>query len=136
FNDDAGNLDAKGVGLLFVGSDYRITPDMIVGALVQFDWAEDETGPLASKVEGRGWMAGPYISARIHENIYFDLRRLGPLVERYRRRRHLGLVRHLALAGEGHACRQLALRLLAHQAVACDRRHKGRAGRTRAASCS
>ncbi len=75
FNNDAGNLDGKGhVGLLFVGSDYRITPDMIVGALVQFDWAQDETGLLASKVDGNGWMAGPYLSARVYENIYLDLR--------------------------------------------------------------
>jgi hypothetical protein len=75
FNNDAGNLDGKGrVGLLFVGSYYRITPDMIMGALVQFDWAEDETGLLASKVNGTGWMAGPYLSARVFENIYLDLR--------------------------------------------------------------
>jgi outer membrane autotransporter protein len=75
FNDDSGNLDGKGhVGLLFVGSDYKISRDVIVGALVQFDWAEDETGLLASKVDGNGWMAGPYLSARVHENIYVDLR--------------------------------------------------------------
>ena len=29
---------------------------------------------LASNVDGNGWMIGPYLSARIHDNIYLDLR--------------------------------------------------------------
>ena len=75
FNDDSGNLNRDGhVGLLFVGTDYRITPDMIVGALVQFDWAKEDSSVLDSNVDGNGWMAGPYLSARVHENIYLDLR--------------------------------------------------------------
>ena len=52
----------------------RSPSNMIVGALVQFDWAKDDSGVLASKVDGNGWMIGPYLSARIHENIYLDLR--------------------------------------------------------------
>lgn len=75
YKDDAGNFDRNGhTGLLYVGSDYRIAPDMIIGALVQFDWAEDQSGLLTSKVDGKGWMAGPYLSARVHDNIYLDLR--------------------------------------------------------------
>ena len=75
FNDDAANLGRDGhVGVLYVGGDYRVTENMIVGALVQFDWAKDDSGVLASKVDGNGWMIGPYLSAQIHDNIYFDLR--------------------------------------------------------------
>jgi outer membrane autotransporter protein len=75
FDDDAANLDRNGhVGVLYVGSDYRIAQNMIVGALVQFDWAKDDSSVLASKVDGNGWMIGPYLSAEVHENIYFDLR--------------------------------------------------------------
>jgi outer membrane autotransporter protein len=75
FDDDAGNLDRDGhVGLLYLGGDYRVTENMIVGALVQFDWAKDESGVLASKIDGTGWMIGPYMSMQVHENIYFDLR--------------------------------------------------------------
>jgi hypothetical protein len=49
FNDDAGNLDRGGhVGVLYVGGDYRLAQNMIVGALVQFDWAKDDSGVLAS----------------------------------------------------------------------------------------
>lgn len=75
FNDDGGGLDRDGhVGVLYFGGDYRITPDMIIGGLVQFDWAKDDSAALASKVDGTGWMVGPYLSARVHENVYFDLR--------------------------------------------------------------
>jgi outer membrane autotransporter protein len=62
------------VGVLYVGGDYRIAKNMIVGALVQFDWSKDDSEVLASKVQGNGWMIGPYLSARIHQNVYFDLR--------------------------------------------------------------
>lgn len=75
YNDDQARLNRDGhVGVLYLGGDYRITPDMIIGGLVQFDWAKDESGVLSSDVDGHGWMVGPYLSARVHENIYFDLR--------------------------------------------------------------
>jgi outer membrane autotransporter protein len=75
FNDDNGNLDRNGhVGVLYVGGDYRLTENMIVGVLAQFDWAKDDSSVLASEVSGNGWMVGPYLSARVHDNIYFDLR--------------------------------------------------------------
>jgi outer membrane autotransporter protein len=75
FDDDSGNLDRDGhVGLLYLGGDYRVAHNLIVGALVQFDWAKDDSSMLASSVNGNGWMIGPYLSAQVHENIYFDLR--------------------------------------------------------------
>jgi outer membrane autotransporter protein len=75
FDDDAGNLDRNGhVGVLYVGGDYRVAQNMIVGALVQVDWAKDDSGLLQSKVDGTGWMVGPYLSMQVHDNIYFDLR--------------------------------------------------------------
>ena len=75
FDDDNGNLDRSGhVGVLYVGGDYRVAENMIVGVLAQFDWAKDDSGVLASNVDGNGWMIGPYVSARVHQNIYFDLR--------------------------------------------------------------
>jgi outer membrane autotransporter protein len=75
FNDDTANLGRNGhVGLLFVGTDYRITPDVIVGGLVQWDWSKDEADAITTKVDGTGWMIGPYLSARVDEHIYVDLR--------------------------------------------------------------
>ena len=49
-------------------------PGLLIGALMQFDFADETSGLLGSDVEGRGWLAGPYISARLSENIYFDAR--------------------------------------------------------------
>jgi outer membrane autotransporter protein len=75
FADNAGNLDRGGhVGVLYLGGDYRITPAMIIGALAQFDWATDASDVFTSKVSGNGWMLGPYLSARVHGNVYVDLR--------------------------------------------------------------
>lgn len=75
FDDDTANFNRSGhVGLLYVGGDYRVTENMIVGVLAQFDWAKDETGALQSKIDGNGWMIGPYLSARVHQNIYLDVR--------------------------------------------------------------
>jgi len=75
YDDDNGNLDRNGhVGVLYVGGDYRVAENMIVGVLAQFDWAKDDSGVLASTVDGNGWMIGPYLSARVHDNIYLDVR--------------------------------------------------------------
>ena len=75
FDDDSGNFKRDGhVGVLYVGGDYRVADNIIVGVLAQFDWAKDSSSVLASKVDGNGWLVGPYMSARIHENIYLDLR--------------------------------------------------------------
>jgi hypothetical protein len=38
----AGRLSRDGhVGVLYVGGDYLVTRDLIIGALAQFDWAKD-----------------------------------------------------------------------------------------------
>jgi outer membrane autotransporter protein len=75
FDDDSANLDRNGhVGVLYAGVDYRFGNNVLAGFLVQFDWSKDDTGALSSKIDGNGWMVGPYVSARIHENIFVDLR--------------------------------------------------------------
>ena len=75
FDDDSANLDRDGhVGLLYLGGDYRVVHNMIVGVLAQFDWSKDDSGLLASSVDGKGWMIGPYMSMQVHEYLYFDLR--------------------------------------------------------------
>ncbi len=72
FEDDTANLGRDGhTGLLFLGSDYRITPDLIVGGLLQWDRSKEFVDALATEVSGTGWMIGPYVSARVHENIYW-----------------------------------------------------------------
>ena len=75
FEDSAADLGRNGhVGLLYVGGDYRIASNVIVGALVQFDWSKEDYSVIFSKAQGNGWMVGPYLSAQVHENVFFDLR--------------------------------------------------------------
>ena len=50
--------------------DYLLTPDVLVGALVSFDTMEEVTA--TSTVSGSGYMVGPYMTARLTPNLYFD----------------------------------------------------------------
>ncbi len=69
-------------GIVYVGADYLVTPSLLVGGLVQRDWMEETTwralrgakdaGP--GRVKGHGLMAGPYVSARLAPNLFFDAR--------------------------------------------------------------
>lgn len=49
----------------YLGAHYFLTPNVIIGGLVQFDWAEEKNDVTGSSVDGRGWMSGPYIAGRI-----------------------------------------------------------------------
>ena len=67
---DAG-ADRRGdFGIAYAGVDYLLTPDVLVGALVSFDTMEETTDTGA--VSGDGWMAGPYMTARLAPSLYFD----------------------------------------------------------------
>ncbi|MEM7193132.1 MAG: autotransporter outer membrane beta-barrel domain-containing protein, partial [Pseudomonadota bacterium] len=75
FEDDIGGADADGnVDILYVGADIPLTTNLLFGILGQFDWAEESTKADGSKIEGNGWMVGPYLSARLSENLFFDWR--------------------------------------------------------------
>jgi outer membrane autotransporter protein len=75
-SDGGGPRDGE-FGVVYVGADALLHPDLLVGALVQFDWAS-ENGPalnaLSYDARGNGWMAGPYVSARLTDNLFFDAR--------------------------------------------------------------
>ena len=67
---DAG-ADRRGdFGVAYAGVDYLLTPDVLVGALVSFDTMEETTD--TGTVSGDGWMAGPYMTARLAPSLYFD----------------------------------------------------------------
>jgi outer membrane autotransporter protein len=57
-------------GIAYFGADYLITNDVLAGFMLQFDSLEDIT-PTTS-VDGTGWMAGPYVTARLAPNLIFD----------------------------------------------------------------
>ncbi|MBO6797778.1 Ig-like domain-containing protein [Maricaulis sp.] len=73
--DDRAGLDAESdFGMYSLGVDFLHSEDLLLGAMLQFDSAETVTGEWRSRVEGDGWMAGPYMVARLSENLYFDAR--------------------------------------------------------------
>ncbi len=73
FEDDAGGADTFGhFGVVYVGGDYLVTNSILIGALVQFDWAEETSRLTGSNVSGTGWMAGPYASMRLTPNVFLD----------------------------------------------------------------
>ncbi len=75
WDDDLGTSDNSGrFGILYVGADYLVSPWILVGALVQFDWMDDESKKLNTDVSGNGWLAGPYVTLKLSDNIMFDAR--------------------------------------------------------------
>ncbi|MFV2034900.1 MAG: autotransporter outer membrane beta-barrel domain-containing protein, partial [Halocynthiibacter sp.] len=58
----------------YLGADYLTSPDLLVGALVQYDTMRDSSATLNYMTEGTGWMAGPYLTARLDDNLFLDAR--------------------------------------------------------------
>jgi hypothetical protein len=68
---DTGSTATNFVATHF-GADYLLTSDLLVGMMGELDWT-DRSDPVAgSAAGGLGWLAGPYVAARLHENLYFD----------------------------------------------------------------
>lgn len=53
--------------VMYFGTKYMLGPDIMLGAMAQFDQAGEGTG-----VSAKGWMAGPYMSVRFGHGIIFD----------------------------------------------------------------
>ena len=58
-------------GILHAGADYLITPRLLIGLGAQLDWT-DLDGEGASSIDGIGFLVGPYVTARLTDNLYFD----------------------------------------------------------------
>jgi hypothetical protein len=71
--DDTGGTDGD-FDILYVGADYALNNNWLIGILGQFDWADETTRADGSKADGEGWMVGPYISGRLDEHLFFDWR--------------------------------------------------------------
>lgn len=70
----AGSKFQGNAALLHTGVDTIVRPGLLVGVMGSFDWMS-QTSPLGGgNNEGHGWMAGPYLSARLTSNVYFDAR--------------------------------------------------------------
>jgi outer membrane autotransporter protein len=59
-------------GIVTVGADYVMNRNLLVGAFVQFDTMQQRSNSLATDVQGHGWMAGPYATLRLSENVFLQ----------------------------------------------------------------
>ncbi|WP_159436598.1 autotransporter domain-containing protein [Pseudovibrio sp. Tun.PSC04-5.I4] len=69
----SGNNDGH-FGILTLGADYVLNPSVLVGAYMQFDSMNQSSDTASSSVRGQGWMAGPYATIRLTENLFFQSR--------------------------------------------------------------
>lgn len=49
----------------YLGAHYKIMPDIVLGGLLQVDWAEETNRTANTIADGYGWMFGPYLAGRI-----------------------------------------------------------------------
>lgn len=52
------------------GAGYRANEDLIYGLMAQVDYAKEVNG--SASVRGTGWLIGPYLAARLRDNLIFD----------------------------------------------------------------
>ncbi|MCP5074556.1 MAG: autotransporter outer membrane beta-barrel domain-containing protein [Rhodobacteraceae bacterium] len=73
YNKFSASQGSEGKFLIgYLGADYLVNPDLLVGALIQFDDMTDRSSTLSTTVTGHGWMVGPYVTTRLGPNLYFD----------------------------------------------------------------
>ncbi|MDR7224981.1 IPT/TIG domain-containing protein [Aminobacter aminovorans] len=60
-------------GILHAGADYLVTPRILIGLGLQLDWTDMEADDGAT-IEGTGYLLGPYVTARLTENLFLDAR--------------------------------------------------------------
>lgn len=73
--------------MISTSADMLVRPGLLVGFMGQIDWMADRSTTLSQDCDGRGWMAGPYLSAPLMPHLYFDARaswgrstnRVGPI---------------------------------------------------------
>lgn len=74
-NYDTGSFQTResdgNFSVMYFGSKYMVGPDIMVGALAQFDQTGEALG-TGNKASASGWMAGPYVSVRFGPGIIFD----------------------------------------------------------------
>jgi outer membrane autotransporter protein len=75
FEDDTGSLGSDGyTGVLYVGADYLLTPQLLIGTLVQFDDTEQDFATASESASTTGWMAGPYATMRLPSSLFLQVR--------------------------------------------------------------
>ena len=73
-NDSVEGRNQGQTTVMHTGADYVLRPGLLIGVMAQMDWTSQATSALVQNSGGLGWMAGPYISARLTPNLYLDAR--------------------------------------------------------------
>jgi len=60
-------------GIMAVGSDYRISEDLLAGGFFELDAVERSPIDRHMSIGGSGWTVGGYATARISERLYLDV---------------------------------------------------------------
>ena len=79
-DDRAGERSKTDFAAVQLGVDYLLRDDVIIGAMAQYDWMEDEAREVftdagavrGAQVQGEGWMAGPYAVWRVKDSLVVD----------------------------------------------------------------
>lgn len=59
----------------YAGGHIFVSPDLMVGAMGQMDWADESNSTTNTDADGFGWMIGPYIAGRIPgKNVFYEAR--------------------------------------------------------------
>ncbi len=68
---NSGDTDATS-SVIYGGVDYRFNQDFLMGVVVQLDWTDEKTSAQNTSATGKGWLVGPYLVSRLHENLVLD----------------------------------------------------------------
>ncbi len=60
------------MSVMYAGTKYMFGPDIMLGALAQFDAAQEIAIKNRGSMSGSGWMTGPYTSIRFGPGVVFD----------------------------------------------------------------
>ncbi len=61
-------------GLITVGADYVLNRSVLVGVMGQLDIMSQRSHREGTEASGRGWMAGPYATLRLTDNLFLQAR--------------------------------------------------------------
>ena len=74
YDKRSGVTEKSDFSILYAGLDMKLTDNLLIGILGQLDRSDQQSDSTNLKASGHGWMAGPYISARVTDSVVFDVR--------------------------------------------------------------
>jgi outer membrane autotransporter protein len=75
FEDGNGQSERRGhLSVVYAGADYRLAPNVLVGALIQYNETLHDFDALPGGGGDSGWMVGPYATVRLSPNLFFQAR--------------------------------------------------------------